>query len=115
MKKEKLTLTDVLNAINLKEPIEYNKHTCKSVGMRVILRFFSQVPECIHIVSEINQNLFHLTDPAIFKILVDRVPEAPRFIRYTKGAMVDKTKELDVIALMKEYDCSRREAELSIY
>ena len=110
-KKKGSHLTEVLNAINLKEPCNYNP---KEVSAWVISLFLSEDPNLIEIVSEMNKNHFTLDDRLIFKYYVEKVPQKRRYIKFTKKSQESKDKEDDVKYLMETYGVSKREAILSL-
>ncbi len=104
-------LTEVLNAINTKEPCKYNR---KEVSAWIISLFLSEDPQLIEIVNKINQYHFTLDDELIFKYYVSTVPKKRRYIKFTKKTKETKELDKEVEYLMKTYDVSRREALLSL-
>ena len=104
-------LTEVLNAINLKTPCNYNK---KEVSAWVISLFLSEDPELIEIVNKINQYHFSLDDRLIFKYYVSKVPQKKRYIKFTKKSQESKDQETEIKHLMDTYGVSKREAQLSL-
>jgi hypothetical protein len=104
-------LTEVLNAINLKQPCQYNK---KEVSAYIISLFLSEDPELIGIVNKINEYQFSLDDRLIFKYYVSKVPPKKRYIKFTKKSQESKDKQKDVEFLMETYGVSKREALLSL-
>lgn len=110
-KEKKQSLTDVLNAINNKTHIKYDK---KAVSMYVISLFMSEDPELIKIANEINKYQFLLTDELIFKYYYKAVPKKKRFIKFTKKNEQSKEKEEQAKKLAEETGISIREAMLSL-
>lgn len=108
---KKQSLTDVLNAINKKIPIEYDK---KAVSAYVISLFMAQDPQLIKIVNDINQYQFLLTDELIFKYYFNAVPKKQRFIKFTKKDESSKEREEEAKKISEEYGISKREAMLSL-
>ena len=104
-------LTEVLNAINLKEPCNYNP---KEVSAWVISLFLSEDPQLIEIVNNINKNHFSLDDRLIFRYYVSKVPAKRRYIKFTKKSKESKDQEAEIKHLMETYGVSKREAQLSI-
>ena len=104
-------LTEVLNAINLKEKCNYNP---KEVSAWVISLFLSEDPELIEIVNKINELHFSLDDRLIFKYYVSKVPQKRRYIKFTKKTKESKDQETEVKHLMETYGVSKREAQLSL-
>jgi len=111
---DKLTLTEVLDSINLKVPIDYNKDNCKDVSMWVILKFYSQETDCIDIVNEINDNMYYIPEPLVYKILFDKIPAGRRYIKYTRAIKKVNNYEEKIELLMKEYGISNNEARMSL-
>lgn len=109
--KKRSHLTEVLNAINLKTPCDYNP---KEVSAWVISLFLSEDPELIEIVNKINKNHFSLDDRLIFKYYVSKVPQKRRYIKFTKKSQKSKDQENEVKHLMDTYGVSKREAQLSL-
>ena len=70
-KKKSNHLTEVLNAVNLKQPCEYKP---KEFSAWVLSLFLSEDPQLINIVNRVNQYQFTLDDKLIFKYYVDVVP-----------------------------------------
>lgn len=110
-KVKKQSLTDVLNAINKKTPIEYDK---KSVSSYVISLFMAQDPELIKFANRVNELQFFLPDELIFKYYLNAVPKKQRFIKFTKKDEKTKEKEEEIAKLSEEMGISKREARLSI-
>lgn len=104
-------LTEVLNAVNLKEACQYNP---KEVSAWVLSLFLSEDPELIEIVNKINQFQFSLDDRLIFKYYVQKVPQKRRYIKFTKKTQTSKENEENVKYLMETYGVSKREALLSL-
>lgn len=104
-------LTEVLNAINLKQPCQYNP---KEVNAYVISLFLSEDPELIGIVNKINEYQFSLDDRLIFRYYVSKVPPKKRYIKFTKKSQESKDLSEDVKYLMETYGVSKREALLSL-
>lgn len=110
-KKKGNHLTEVLNAINLKEPCKYNP---KEVNAWIISLFLSEDPQLIEIVNTINEYQFNLDDELIFKYYVSKVPQKRRYIKFTKKSKTSDDLSGDVKYLMETYGVSKREALLSI-
>ena len=109
--KKKNHLTEVLNAVTLKTPCEYNP---KEVSAFVLSLFLSEDPKLSKIVNEINKYQFSLTDEVVFKYYLDMIPQGKRFLKFTKKSKVSKDKEEDIKQLMELYGVSKREASLSL-
>lgn len=104
-------LTEVLNAINLKQPCNYNP---KEVNAYVISLLLSEDNELLEIVNDINKHQFTLDDRLIFKYYVSKVPAKRRFLKLTKKTQESKDLSDDVKYLMETYGVSKREALLSL-
>lgn len=104
-------LTEVLNAVNLKQPCEYKP---KEFSAWVLSLFLSEDPQLINIVNRVNQFQFSLDDRLIFKYYVDTVPAKRRYIKFTKKTKEAKEQEEDIKYLMETYGVSKREAILSL-
>jgi len=104
-------LTEVLNAINLKEPCNYNP---KEVSAWVISLFLSEDPELIEIANKINEFQFTLDDRLIFRYYVSKVPAKRRYIKFTKKSQESKDQEVEIKHLIETYGVSKREAQLSL-
>lgn len=104
-------LTEVLNAVNLKQPCDYKP---KEFSAWVLSLFLSEDPQLINIVNRVNHYQFTLDDKLIFKYYVDVVPAKRRYIKFTKKTKEAKDTEEDVKHLMETYGCSKREAHLSL-
>lgn len=104
-------LTEVLNAVTLKTPCEYNS---KEVSAFVLSLFLSEDPKLSGIVNKINKYQFSLPDDLIFKYYVDTIPKGKRYLKFTKKSKSSKDKEDDIKQLMELYGVSKREASLSL-
>ena len=104
-------LTEVLNAINLKEKCDYNP---KEVSAWVISLFLSEDPELIEIANKINEFQFTLDDRLIFRYYVSKVPAKRRYIKFTKKSQESKDQESEIKHLIETYGVSKREAQLSL-
>lgn len=109
--KKKNHLTEVLNAITLKQPCEYNK---KEFSAFVLSLFLSEDPTIIKFVNEINKYQFSLTDELVFKYYVETIPQKKRYLKFTKKTKVAKDKEKLINELVELYGISKREAALSL-
>ena len=104
-------LTEVLNAINQKQPCDYNP---KEVSMWVISLFMFEDPQLAKIANEINPYLFSLDDKLIFKYYMSKVPAKRRYLKFTKKDKQTEETEEKVKYLMETQGVSRREALLSL-
>lgn len=104
-------LFDVLNSINEKKSITYNK---SKANRYIITLWLSQCEELIDIVSKINFNLFQIPDKLVYKYFYKAVPKKKRFIKWTKKEELDKNKKKQVDELMNEYNISEIEARKSL-
>lgn len=109
--KSKNTLTEVLNAVTMKKPCDYNP---KDVSAYVLSLFLSESPGLIETVNEINTHHFDIPDELIFKYYVGRVPKGYRKLTFTKKTKEAQDREKQIKMLMEEYGMSKREANLSI-
>ena len=109
--KKKNHLTEVLNAVTLKSPCEYNP---KDFSAFVLSLFLSEDPKLSRIVNEINQWQFNLPDELIFKYYVHTVPKGRRYLKFTKKSKEAKDKDERIKQLMDEHGISKREASLSL-
>lgn len=110
MSKKPSHLTEVLNAVNLKSPCQYNR---KEVSAYVLSLFLSEDPDLCQIVNEINPLHFSLDDDLIFKYYVSKVPKANRRLKFTQKSKEASDRDERIKALMKEHNISKREAGLS--
>lgn len=109
--KKKNHLTEVLNAITLKQPCEYKP---KEFSAFVLSLFLSEDPNIIKYVNEINKYQFSLTDEIVFKYYVDVIPKGKRYLKFTKKSKESKDKEKMIEELTKTYGISKREASMSL-
>jgi len=109
--KKKNHLTEVLNAITLKQPCEYEP---KEFSAFVLSLFLSEDPNIIKYVNEINKYQFSLPDELIFKYYVNIIPKGKRYLKFTKKTKVAKDKEKLINELVEMYGISKREAALSL-
>lgn len=106
-----LNLFDILNSINEKKPIEYNKKTASTY---LLLLWLSHDRSLIKLCNQLNKYLFKLNDKQMYSMMYHTVPKKKRFIKWIKKEKLSNKKEKQVEQLMKKYDISRREAELTI-
>jgi len=110
-KKKSNHLTEVLNAVTLKTPCEYKP---KEFSAFVLSLFLSEDPELRHIVNDINNLQFNLTDELIYKYYVKMIPKGRRYLKFTKKSVESKQRDIEIKELMEKYDVSKREASLSL-
>jgi hypothetical protein len=110
-KKKNNHLTEVLNAVTMKAPCDYNP---KDVSAYVLSLFMSEDQGLRHIVNDINMCHFSTPDPLIFKYYVESVPKGFRRTKFTKKTKDAEDNKAKVEALMKEYGISQREAMQSL-
>ena len=110
-KKKNNHLTEVLNAVSMKTPCEYNP---KDVSAYVLTLFMSESSDLRHIVNRINRCHFSTPDPLIFKYYVESVPKGFRRLKFTKKTKEGEAETEKIEALMKEYGISKKEAAKSL-
>ena len=110
-KKKSNHLTEVLNAVTMKAPCEYNP---KDVAAYVLSLFMSEDKGLSRIVNKINMCQFATPDKLIFKYFVEAVPKGFRRTKFTKKTAQGKERDAQIEALMKDYGISKREAIQSL-
>lgn len=110
-KNKKNHLIEVLNAVTLKTPCEYNP---KDLSAYLLSLFLSEDRKLSKIVNKINEYQFTLTDELIFKYYVHTVPKERRYIKFTKKTKESKDNDQQIKLLMEQYNISKREAALSL-
>ena len=110
-KKKNNHLTEVLNAVTVKSPCEYNP---KDVSAFVLSLFLSEDRGLSRIVNEINKCHFTTPDPLIFKYYVEKVPKGFRRTKFTKKTAQGKERDEQIETLMQEHGISKREAIQSL-
>lgn len=106
-KKNKNHLTEVLNAVSMKSPCEYDP---KDVSAYILSLFMSEDRGLNRIVNKINMCHFSTPDKLIFKYYVEAVPKGFRRTKFTKKTTEGKEAQERLEALMKEHGISKREA-----
>jgi hypothetical protein len=104
-------LTEVLNAVTVKSPCDYNP---KDVSAYILSLFLSEDKGLRKIVNEINKYHFSLPDKLIFKYYVETVPKGFRRTKFTKKTAQGKERDEQLAELMKEHGISKREAIRSL-
>ena len=111
MAKDGPNLFDYLNAIYYKKDVEYDKKVANSY---ILTLWLSHDKTLVDMVNDINKHLFRLPDKAIFQYYWYNVPRGKRYIKFVKKPKQDKDNEKQVEELMKQYNISKREAELCL-
>lgn len=109
--KNKNHLTEVLNAVTMKSPCEYEP---KDVSAYILSLFMSEDRGLSKIVNKINMCHFSTPDKLIFKYYVEAVPKGFRRTKFTKKTAAGKEEQEKLEAMMKEYGISKREAMQSL-
>ena len=110
-KKKDNHLFDVLNSINNKKEIKYDKS--KANGY-ILMLWLSHSKELIDIVSKLNYNLFKIPDELIYKYFYKSVPKKNRFIKWVKKEDSDKINKKELEELTVKYKISETEAKKSL-
>ena len=110
-KKKNNHLTEVLKAVTMKQPCEYNP---KDVSAYILTLFMSEDRGLGQIVRKINTCHFNTPDPLIFKYYVEAVPKGFRRTKFTKKTKQAENEQEKIEALMKEYGISKKEAMQSL-
>lgn len=107
----KTTLFTILNSINYKTKIEYNK---KDASAYLLMLWLSHSKDLIKITNDMNLHLFDIPDDLVYKYFFNKVPKKRRFIKWAKKLKeYDKFKK-DVEKLKEQYNLSEREALISL-
>lgn len=109
--KNKNHLTEVLNAVTMKSPCEYDP---KDVSAYILSLFMSEDRSLSRIVNKINMCHFSTPDKLIFKYYVEAIPKGFRRTKFTKKTADAKEIQEKLEVLMKEHGISKREAMHSL-
>lgn len=106
-------LFGVLNAINNKTPVLYDK---KEVKAYMLMMWLSHDKSLMYWVNQINMNkiIFNTPDELIFKYFYDKIPKKRRYIKWIKKEKISKDKEKSLKELCDKYHISKKEAMLSL-
>jgi hypothetical protein len=109
--KNKNHLTEVLNAVTMKSPCEYEP---KDVSAYILSLFMSEDRGLNKIVNKINMCHFSTPDKLIFKYYVNAIPKGFRRTKFTKKTAQGKEEQEKLEVMMKEHGISKREAMQSL-
>lgn len=109
--KNKNHLTEVLNAVTMKSPCEYEP---KDVSAYILSLFVSEDRGLNKIVNKINMCHFSTPDKLIFKYYVEAIPKGFRRMKFTKKTAQGKEEQEKLEAMMREHGISKREAIQSL-
>jgi predicted PolB exonuclease-like 3'-5' exonuclease len=107
-------LFDHLNAITAEQdPNYFNKLTeedVKSWSNFMINRFLSMKPEWVELIATLLPLSQTLEPEQMYKLYINVLPKGKQYLKYTKGKAEDKYEQFLIELIMKEYNCSERQA-----
>ena len=107
-------LFDHLNAITAEQDPDYFKklteEDIKSWSNFMINRFLSMKPEWVELIASLLPLTQTLEPEQMYKLYINVLPKGKQYLKYTKGKAEDKYEQFLIDLIMKEYNCSERQA-----
>tara|TARA_B110000977_G_C10794241_1_gene383692 strand:+ start:147 stop:596 length:450 start_codon:yes stop_codon:yes gene_type:complete len=77
----------------------------------MVLRFLSMNTDWIDLISEIQPYVQSLQPKTLYKLLIDILPKGRHYLKYVKGSKTDKYEGWLCEIVVKNYQCSSKEAD----